>query len=116
MSRTITLATGYEPGQTVELTLEQFTRGWFTIDAVQLTTNNLWAVYEWADSKPFYGPKPDGWTDPTPPITGLTVCTPTGRVKAEFGDWVYLTPGGDFKTYDDAEFRKNFHRAEEPTR
>jgi hypothetical protein len=105
MTRTITLATGYEPGQTVELTLEQFTRGWFTIDAVQLTPENLNAVFEWADSKPFHGP---GGA-----ITGLTVFEPTGRNKAEFGDWVYLTPGGDFKTKPDAEFREYFQPAEE---
>lgn len=90
------------------LDLQQFTRGWFTIDAVQLTEDNLWDVFEWADSKPFYGPAPDGWTDPTPPITGLTVFEPTGRYKAEFGDWVYRAPGGVFRTSPDAEFRDLF--------
>jgi hypothetical protein len=92
----------------MSLDLQQFTRGWFTIDAVQLTETNLWDVFEWADSKPFYGPKPDDWTDPTPPITGLTVVEPTGRNKAEFGDWVYRTPGGAFRTKPDAEFRELF--------
>ncbi len=106
MTRTITLATGYEPGRTIDLTLEQFTRGWFMVDAVRLTRENLNAVFEWADSKPFHGP--DG-------ITGLTVFELTGRTKAEFGDWVYRTPGGAFKTRPDAEFRDLFQPAEEVT-
>jgi len=90
----------------VTLGLQQFTRGWFTVDAVRLTSDNLWDVFEWANSKPFYGPKQSG--DQQHPITGLTVFTPTGRVKAEFGDWVYRTPGGDFRAYPDAEFLELF--------
>lgn len=86
--------------------LEQFTRGWFTIDAVQLTEDNLWAVFEWADSKPYFGPKAEG--DEQHPITGLTVWEPTGRNKATWGDWVYRTPGGDFRTKPDADFRAYF--------
>lgn len=94
---------------------QQFTRGYVTIDAAQLTEANLWHVFEWADSKPFYGPKPnEDFSDY--PITGPTVFTPTGRVKAEFGDWVYRTPGGDFKTYNDVEFRELFTPAEEVAR
>jgi hypothetical protein len=96
------------------LELQHFHRGWFTVEAVQLTEDNLWQVFEWSDSKPFYGPKTD---DNQPhPITGLTVFEPTGRNKAEFGDWVYRTPGGDFKTKPDAEFRRDFQPAEEATR
>lgn len=84
-----------------------FERGLFkNIEAVQLTKDNLWDVFEWADSKPFYGPKGEG--DTAHPITGLTVFEPTGRNKAEFGDWIYKTPGGDFRTYPDAEFRARF--------
>lgn len=104
--RTITVPGGTEPGQTVTLTVEQFHRGWSTIDAVQLTEENLWAVFEWADSKPFYSPA-TAVGQPLP-ITGLTVFEPTGRNKAEFGDWIYRTPGGDFRTYPDAEFRELF--------
>lgn len=92
--------------------LTDFRRGWFTIKAVQLSQDNLWHVCGWADSKPFYGPRPTEDAKDYP-ITGLTVFTPTGRVKAEFGDWVYRTPGGDFKTYPDAEFRKAFRPAEQ---
>jgi hypothetical protein len=88
------------------LDLQQFRRGWFTIDAIQLTEANLWQVFEWADSKPFAGPKVEA-AGPHP-ITGLTVFEPTGRNKAEFGDWVYRTPGGDFRTRPDAEFRELF--------
>lgn len=90
--------------------LQHFRRGWFLIEAVQLTPENGAAVWEWADSKPFYGPAPTAGGPM--PITGLTVFTPTGRVKAEFGDWVYRTPGGDFRTYPDAEFRKLFQPTE----
>lgn len=90
-----------------------FRRGWFTIEAVQLTEDNLWAVYEWADSKPFYGPKTD---ESLPhPITGLTVFESTGRNKAEFGDWIYRTPAGGFRTRPDGEFRFLFTPAEEKT-
>ena len=85
---------------------QQFKRGWFTIDAVQLTPENGAQVWEWADSKPFYGPAPA--EGPLRPVTGLTVFTPTGRVKAEFGDWIYRTPGGDFRVYEDTEFRELF--------
>jgi hypothetical protein len=86
--------------------IQQFTRGLFTIDAVQLTGDNINDVFEWADSKPFFSPAPAAG-DPMP-VTGLTVFTPTGRVKAEFGDWIYRTPGGDFKTYNDTEFHELF--------
>jgi hypothetical protein len=86
--------------------LQHFRRGWFTVDAVQLTPDNGAAAWEWADSKPFYGAAPaEG--EPMP-ITGLTVFTPTGRVKANFGDWIYKTPNGDFKVYEDAEFQELF--------
>ena len=106
MTRTITLATGFASGQTVDLVLGQFTRGWFTIDAVQLTPENLNAVFEWADSKPFVE---NGG------VTGLTVFEPTGRNKANWGDWIYRTPGGDFRTRPDGEFRELFTPAEKET-
>lgn len=99
----------------MSLDLQQFRRGWFVTDAVQLTEANLRDVFEWADSKPFYGPKTD---EAMPyPITGLTVFEPTGRNKAEFGDWVYRTPGGGFRTRSDVEFRDLFQPvvAEEAT-
>ncbi|GAA0495232.1 hypothetical protein Ade02nite_19010 [Paractinoplanes deccanensis] len=89
------------------LDVQLFERGFFkNIQAVRLTRENLWDVFEWADSKPFYGPKGEGDTEQ--PITGLTVFEPTGRNKADFGDWVYRTPNGDFRTYPDAEFRELF--------
>lgn len=86
--------------------LQYFRRGFFTVPAVQLSKDNLWQVFEWADSKPFFGPKQDGDTEA--PITGLTVFEPTGRNKASWGDWVYQTPAGHFRTYPDAEFRDLF--------
>ncbi|GAA1395229.1 hypothetical protein ACFQZ4_24070 [Catellatospora coxensis] len=57
-------------------------------DAVQLTPENGPQVWEWADSKPFF--------DPDGTITGLTIYTPFGRVKANFGDWIVLDPKGGF--------------------
>jgi hypothetical protein len=87
--------------------IRYFKRGFFTsIPAVQLTEDNLWDVFEWADSKPFYGPKHD--SDAQHPIMGLTVFEPSGRNKASWGDWIYRTPAGDFRTYPDAEFRERF--------
>lgn len=83
------------------LDLKQFQRGWFTVDAVQLTRENLPEVFEWANSKPFFGPALDGGPMP---ITGLTVFETTGRNKAEFGDWIYRTPAGSFKTRPSGEF------------
>lgn len=85
--------------------LQQFRRGWFTIDAVQLTPENINQVFEWADSKPFI--------DPDKSCSGLTVFEPTGRNKANFGDWIYRTPGGDFRTRKDADFRELFHPADQ---
>lgn len=96
------------------LDLQYFSRGWFTVPAVQLTEDNLWQVFEWADSKPFYGPRQvEG---DLLPITGLTVFEPSGRNKAEFGDWIYQTPAGDFRTRPDTEFRDLFTPAEEAVR
>lgn len=83
------------------LELQQFTRGWFTIEAVQLTRENINDVFEWADSKPFI--------EPDQSCSGLTIFESTGRHKADFGDWVYQTPSGDFKAKTDAEFRQDFH-------
>lgn len=87
------------------LNLQQFKRGYVTVEAVQLTPEKVWDVFEWADSKPFIGPATD---DDKAPITGLTIFEPTGRNKANWGDWVYRTPAGDFRTYPDAEFREHF--------
>lgn len=80
--------------------LQHFRRGWFTIEAVQLTRENINAVFEWADSKPFI--------DPDQTVSGLTIFESTGRNKANFGDWIYKTPGGDFRAREDAEFRRLF--------
>lgn len=88
----------------MSLDLQYFKRGWFTVPAVQLTRENLTAVFEWADSKPFI--------EPDQSCSGLTVFEPTGRQKANFGDWIYRTPSGDFRTRDDAEFRSLFQPAD----
>jgi hypothetical protein len=94
----------------VTLHLQKFRRGMVVVEAAQLTEGNLWELYEWADSKPFFGPAKDAFSSPT--ITGLTVWEPTGRHKAEFGDWVYRTPAGDFRTRTDDDFRHLFTQIE----
>lgn len=79
------------------------------VEAIQLTVENLWQVFEWADSKPFFGPKQDDDTEH--PITGLTVFTPDGRVKAEFGDWI-VREGRAFITRGRGEFEFLYTLAE----
>lgn len=61
-------------------------------EVVQLTRENGPAVWEWADSKPFYSPTADGGLE----VTGLNVYTPQGKVKAEFGDFITLSELGEF--------------------
>lgn len=58
------------------------------VEARQLTRENGPALWEWADSKPHYAP--GGVVD------GLTIWTPIGRKKADFGDWVVRDADGGF--------------------
>ena len=58
------------------------------IEARQLTTQNGPELWEWADSKPTYGP--DGFVD------GLAIYTLEGRMRAEFGDWIIKGVKGEF--------------------
>lgn len=58
------------------------------IQAMQLTAENGPAVWEWADSKPYY--EPDG------KISGLSIYTLEGRMKADFGDWIVRGIQGEF--------------------
>lgn len=60
------------------------------VQAVQLTPENGGAVWEWADSKPYVEP------DSISRISGLTIFTPEGRIKADFGDWVIRDAAGKF--------------------
>jgi hypothetical protein len=80
------------------------------VEAVRLTAANLWRVFEWADSKPFYGPR-EVEGEPLP-ITGLTAFTPDGRVKAEFGDWVVREQSGRFIVRNRGEFEFLYTLAE----
>lgn len=57
-----------------------------TVQGVRLTAGNLHDVWEWAESKPYYDNRPGGGGLV---VTGLSVYTPTGKVKAEYGDLVY---------------------------
>lgn len=58
------------------------------VEAIQLTPENGEQVWNWSDSKPFYGP--DGQ------CTGLSIFTLEGRMKADFGDWIIKGIQGEF--------------------
>jgi hypothetical protein len=68
--------------------VKQFRKRPVVIEAVQLTKANGPQVWEWANSKPFYGP--DGT------VTGLAIYTLEGKMKAEFGDWIIKGVQGEF--------------------
>ncbi len=90
----------------IALNLVRLHRAGVTVEAVQLTEANHNAVFEWADSKPYFSPRPAGITGPLP-ITGLTIFTPTGRRKANFGDWV-VRAGGHWHTATTGELGPRF--------
>jgi hypothetical protein len=79
------------------------------IEAIQLTRENGPAVWEWADSKPFY--EPDGT------ISGLSIFTREGRMKADFGDWIirepFATDDRQFYPCKDSIFRATYEPAED---
>lgn len=85
---------------------QRYARGNFHIDAVQLTPGNGKQVWEWAESKPFYGGDRD--TNDNLIVTGPTVFTRNGRVVAEFGDWVWRTDAGDFDVCPARVFAEHF--------
>ncbi|WP_431881718.1 hypothetical protein [Micromonospora chalcea] len=71
-----------------------------TVRGVRLSVENLPHVSEWADGKCFFDPKSKG-ADPrlvrgNLEITGYSVFTPAGKVKAEFGDLIYEEHGRFF--------------------
>lgn len=70
------------------------------IDAVQLTPENGALVWEWADSKPFY--EPDGT------LSGLSINTLEGRMKADFGDWIIKGVQNEFYPCKDSIFRATY--------
>jgi hypothetical protein len=76
------------------------------IQAVQLTRENGAEVWEWADSKPFYGP--DGT------VTGLAIYTLEGRMKADFGDWIIRGVKGEFYPCKPDIFEASYEPAEPP--
>ncbi len=83
-------------------------RAGVTVEAVQLTEANHNIVFEWAESKPYYDPRPHGAAEKDPlPISGLTIFTPAGRRKAEYGDWV-IRRGGEWHTATTGELAVRF--------
>lgn len=69
-------------------TVQQFRKKPVVIEAMLLTAETGPAVWEWADSKPYY--EPDGT------ISGLSIYTLEGRMKADFGDWIIRGVKGEF--------------------
>lgn len=76
------------------------------VTAVQLTQDNIGAVWEWADSKPRYRgtPEPGG----QPVCVGLTLRPGGDRVPAYFGDWVVQSRSGQFFRFPADEFATRF--------
>jgi hypothetical protein len=71
--------------------------------AVRLAEDNLGNIWEWADSKPF-------WSGGR--VTGLTVWSAQGHIKAEFGDWVIRGPWG-FTALPDEDFTELYEGRDE---
>lgn len=88
------------------LNIVKLHRAGVTVEAVQLTETNHNAVWEWAESKPFFSPNPPGATGPLP-VTGLTIFTPTGRRKAGYGDWI-IRRGSEWHTATTGELPARF--------
>lgn len=76
--------------------MARYRLGTVEIEARQLTRENGAELWEWADSKPWYGPDRQ--------VDGLSIYTLTGRKKADFGDWIVRGPGGDFYPVKDGIF------------
>jgi len=58
------------------------------INARQLTRETGPEIWEWADSKPLYGP--------TGEVEGLRIYTLEGDMRADFGDWIIRGVKGEF--------------------
>jgi hypothetical protein len=58
------------------------------IEARLLTSESGPELWEWADSKPMYGP--------TGEVVGLRIYTLEGDMKADFGDWIIRGVKGEF--------------------
>ena len=70
------------------------------IEARQLTRENGRELWEWADSKPLYGPGGE--------ITGLRIYTLEGDMKADFGDWIIQGIQGEFYPCKPDIFEKTY--------
>jgi hypothetical protein len=76
------------------------------VQAVRLTEENGHLLIEWVEpSKPFY--------DPGHVITGLTVFTAYGRIKANWGDWIVRLSAGRFVVNSDVVFGVGYEPAEQ---
>lgn len=71
------------------------------VHAALLTRQNGADVWEWANSRPYFDLSSNGGLI----ITGLTVFTPEGRAKANFGDWITRDSQGAFRVWRSDRFR-----------
>lgn len=74
------------------------------VTAVQLTEDNVGAVWEWADSKPRFGARRDG----TSVCIGLTLRPDGNRIPVHFGDWVVQSRSGAFFRFPADGFATRF--------
>lgn len=95
-------------------------------EAVQLTRENVLTedrddVHEWVDGKLFFSPvgaEPEAeietpWINsPALRVTGLSVFTPGGKVKANWGDWIVRTRKGHFWVVRAEDFEKDYREVE----
>jgi hypothetical protein len=84
--------------------IQQFRKRPVVIEAVRLTRESGPEVWEWADSKPFY--EPDGT------ISGLSIFTLEGRMKADFGDWIIKGVQGEFYPIKNEIFEATYELAD----
>lgn len=88
------------------LDLVKLHRDGVTVEAVRLTPGNFNAVLEWADSKPYFGQRPDA--NSPMPITGLTIFTRGGRRTATFEDWVIRNADGTWTCCSDVNLERGY--------
>lgn len=68
--------------------MSKFRKKPVVVEARQLTRENARELWEWIDGKAYY--EQDGT------ISGLTIFTLEGRMKADFGDWIICGVHGEF--------------------
>jgi len=84
------------------------------IEAMQLTTENFWKVYDWIDDGP--GVKEWSWCEPLD-LSGeryIAIRTLEGVIRASEDDWVIKGIAGEFYPCKPDIFAATYEPAEEP--